>query len=37
MMLDPVVADLTQSQEILASFKKQWEPVIRQSGFRAEP
>ena len=37
MMLDPVVADLTQSQEIFASFKKQWEPVIKQSGFRAEP
>ena len=37
MMLDPVVADLAQSQAMLANFRKQWEPIIKQSGFRAEP
>jgi len=36
-MLEPVVANLAQSEQSLAAFKAQWEPVIKQSGFRAEP
>ena len=32
--LDPVVSSAAQTRERLAAYRKQWEPVIRESGYR---
>ena len=33
--LEPVSADATQTAAALAAYRQQWEPVVRQSGFKA--
>ena len=32
--LDPVVSSQEQTRVRLAAYKKQWEPVIRESGYK---
>ncbi|WP_200849883.1 hypothetical protein, partial [Raoultella sp. 18099] len=32
--LDPVVSTPAQTRESIAAYRKQWEPVIRNSGYR---
>ena len=33
--LEPVSADAARSAEALDAYRKQWEPVVRASGFTA--
>ncbi|MBV7486611.1 Bug family tripartite tricarboxylate transporter substrate binding protein [Bordetella sp. BOR01] len=33
--LEPVSADAAQTAQALAAYRKQWEPVVRESGFKA--
>ena len=33
--LEPVSADAAQTAQALAAYREQWEPVVRESGFRA--
>ena len=34
--LEPVALDAGGTADALAAYRKQWEPVVRESGFKAE-